>query len=457
MDRRFDARLKEMLAQAEVAPELIDGFLGRLETFVQPFSASLAEPEQKRHALEYLTGLLSKLGRKTGEGIAYLLDQERQGIQKFIAQVPWNDAPLLQTLATQVGQELGATEGVLVFDPSAFAKKGTKSAGVARQWCGRLGKVENCQVGVYMAYVSHKGHTLVDRRLYLPEEWAVDRARREAAGVPKETKFRTRHELALEMLDEQGSSLPHSWIAGDDEMGRPASFRRDLATRGERYLLAVPSNTSIRDGEVPPPGYSGRGRHPLTPFANVNRWCAALPTGAWTTIEVRDGEKGPLTVDVVKRRVQARTPTGGTGPEELLFVTRENQSDGTFKHDYYLSNASPDVVLKELARVSKAEHRVEECFQRAKSEAGLGDYQVRNWAAWHHHQTLALLAAWFLEQETRRGKNPDPRADMSATATTDRERDRGAPQRQRPFGSKPPQHTVAATERDRSVLFSSFS
>jgi SRSO17 transposase len=456
MDRRYDARLKEMLAQAEVAPGLVDGFLGRLETFAQPFAASLAEPEQKRHSLEYLTGLLSKLGRKTGEGIAYLLDQERQGIQKFIAQVPWKDAPLLKTLATQVGRESGAADGVLVFDPSAFAKKGTRSAGVARQWCGRHGKVENCQVGIYMAYVSSKGHTLVNRRLYLPEEWAKDRARRKAAGVPKETKFRNRHELALEMLDEHGSLLPHSWIAGDDEMGRPASFRQELATRGERYLLAVPSNTLMRDGETPPPEYAGRGRHPMNPFVRVDQWRDALPAGAWTTIDVRDGEKGPLKVDVVKRRVCARTWTGGTGPEELLFITRECQADGKFKHDYYLSNASHDVALKELARVSKAAHRVEECFQRAKSEAGLGDYQVRNWAAWHHHQTLALLAAWFLDKEARRGKNPDPRVDVSAVATTDRECDRGAPQRQRSFGSRPPRHPVAATERIRSVLLPSF-
>ena len=348
-------------------------------------------------------------------------------------------------------------DGVLVFDPSAFAKKGTRSAGVARQWCGRIGKVENCQVGIYMAYVSSKGHTLVNRRLYLPEEWAQDRTRRKAAGVPKETKFRTRHELALEMLDENSSLLPHSWIAGDDEMGRPAGFREYLATRGERYLLAVPSNTLVRDGETPPPKYAGRGRHPMNPFVRVDQWCAALRVDAWTTIEVRDGEKGPLKVDVVKRRVRARTPTGGTGPEELLFIARECQADGTFKHDYYLSNASSDVALNELARVAKAAHRVEECFQRTKSEGGLGDYQVRNWAAWHQHQTLALLAAWFLEQETRRGNNPDARADVSATATTARERDRGTAQRQRSLGSKPPPHPVAATERDRSVLLPSFS
>ena len=446
MDRRFDARLEEMLAQAEVAPDLIDGFLARLETFVQPFSASLGEPEQKRHTVEYLTGLLSKLGRKTGEGIAYLLDQERQGIQKFIGQVAWEDAPLLKTLATQVGRDLGESDGVIVFDPSAFPKKGTKSVGAARQWCGRLGKVENSQVGIYMAYVSREGHVLVNTRLYLPEVWTKDRARRKAAGVPKATAFRTRHELALEMLDGHGAVLPHSWVAGDDEMGRPADFRMKLRDRGERYLLAVPSNTLIRDVEAPPPEYSGRGRHPMNPFLGVDRWRAALPESAWTTIAVRDGEKGPLKVDVVKRRVEARTPTGGTGPEELLFISRERQSDGTFKHDYYLSSASPDTPLKELARVAKAAHRVEECFRRGKSEAGLGDYQVRNWIAWHHHQTLALLAAWFLDQETRRGKNTDPRADDSATASTDRERDRRAPQRQRSLGTKPPQHTVATTK-----------
>src|SRR5277367_3005686 len=187
MDRRFGARLKEMLAQAEVSPELIDGLLSRLEIFVQPFTASLTEPEQHRHTIEYLTGLLSKLEHKTGEAIAYLHDQERQGIQKFIGQVAWDHGPPLKTLASQVGKELGEADGVIVFDPSAFAKKGTKSVGVARQWSGRQGKVDNCQVGVYMAYASRKEHVLVNMRLYLPEEWTKDRARCKAAGIPKGT------------------------------------------------------------------------------------------------------------------------------------------------------------------------------------------------------------------------------------------------------------------------------
>jgi SRSO17 transposase len=446
MDRRYDDRLKDMLAQAEVAPELIDGFLSRLESFVQPFSASLAGQERHRHTMEYLTGLLSRLEHKTGEGIAYLHDQDRQGLQTFIGQVSWEHAPLLRILATQVGEDLGEADGVIVFDPSAFGKKGTKSAGVARQWNGRLGKVDNCQVAIYMAYVSINDHVLVNTRLYLPEEWTRDRRRCKAAGVPQGTQFRTRHELALEMLDEHGPLLPHTWVTGDDEMGRPASFRLELSGRGERYLLAVPSNTLIRDVEEVSPEYSGRGRRPMNPFVRLDRWCDSQPASGWTTIEVRDGEKGPLTVDVLKRRVQTRTSTGGTGPEELLFIMRERQANGSFKHDYYLSNGGPETSLKELARVAKAEHRVEECFKRAKSESGLGDYQVRNWLGWHHHQALALLAAWFLNQETRRGKNQDPRFDDAATATAHRRCDRGASRLQRSTHAKSSRHAVAATK-----------
>ena len=210
-------------------------------------------------------------------------------------------------------------------------------------------------------------------------------------GSPRRPQFRTRHELALEMLDEHGALLPHAWVAGDDEMGRPTGFRLELSGRGERYLLAVPSNTLIRDIDAPPPEYAGRGtasQEPVRARGSLVRGAAGV---AWTTIEVRDGEKGPLAVDVVKRRVQARTPTGGTGPEEVLFITRERQADGTFKHDYYLSNAGPEVPLKELARVAKAAHRVE------KAQA---DYpSSRRWVGTGGSVTIDVtalleLAAW---------------------------------------------------------------
>ena len=452
MDRRFESRLDEMLGQAEVSPELLRGLLPRVTLFLEPFLQSLAGPEQKQRAVEYITGLMSRLEHKTGEGIAYMYDRDRQGFQKFIGQMPWDHQPLMRTLAVDVGKDLGEPDGVIVFDPSAFPKKGDKSVGVGKQWCGRLGKLENCQVGVYMAYVTRKEHAIVNERLYLPEEWAKDRGRRKEAGVPKSIKFCTRHQLALEMLSESGGDLPHAWIAGDDEMGRPSGFRLELRALGKRYLLAVPSNTLIRDIDAPPPEYSGRGPHPKHPFIRVDDWCAKLPEDAWTTIDVRDGEKGPLVIDAVKCRVQARTQTGGTGPDEVLFLTRERQADNTYKVDYYLSNADADVPLEEFARVAKASHRVEECFERAKGEAGLGDYQVRNWIAWHHHQTLSLLAAWFLNKETRRGKNTDSRADDSATPAVDRRANRRLPEDEPDRIALSAQHPLATAKRASTLL-----
>jgi SRSO17 transposase len=309
---------------------------------------------------------------------------------------------------------LGEPDAVLVFDPSAFPKHGAASVGVQRQWCGRLGKVENCQVGVYLAYVTRADHALVDVRLYLPEGWAADTTRRKTAGVPKGVRFHTRHELALVMLDERGPTLPHTWVAGDDEMGRSSGFRQALRGRKERYLLAVPSNTLVRDLGATPPPYRGRGRRPVVPLGRVDRWREALAEEAWTVVDVRDGEKGPLVVQVATAQVQARTDRRRAGPGETLVVVRAEQPDGTWKIDYYLSNAGSETAVSEFARVTKAAHRVEECLKRAKGEAGLADYQVRTWAGWHHHQTLSLIASWFLAGEARRGGKDDPGPDRPA-------------------------------------------
>ena len=197
-------------------------------------------------------------------------------------------------------------------------------------------------------------------------------------------------------------------------MGRSSGFRRDLRTLGERYLLAVPSNTGIRDLESKPPVYSGRGQPPKQPFERVDRWREALSDNAWMKINVRDGEKGPLVTEIVKRCVVARTERGWDDcTEELLIVIRTPEGNGTMKYDYYLSNVPADTPLEELARVVKAEHRIEDCLKRAKSEAGLSDYEVRTWAGWYHHQTLSLIALWFLILETRRGKKIYAGADGS--------------------------------------------
>lgn len=404
MERRYEVRLSELLDDAVMDPELLKGMLTRLETFVEPFAAVLQRIEQSDNARAYIAGLLSQAKRKNAESIAYLHDQERQGLQKFVGQSRWDPKPLLQELARQVGAALGTPNGVIVFDPSGFVKRGTESVGVGRQWCGRLGKIDNCQVGIYLGYASPTEHALVDVRLYLPKEWASDKARRKKCHVPKDVKFCTRHELALQMLDDDGPLLPHAWVTGDDEMGRSSWFRGELRNRNEHYLLAVPSNTLIRLVEAMPPTYSGHGRPPVVPFQRVDRWCATLPSNAWTKIEVRDAEKGPLEVEAVAVRVIAKTEQRRAGVEELLFVTRERTGSNSFKHDYHLCFAPPDTPLQELARVQKAEHRVEDCLKRAKSEAGLADYEVRTWQGWHHHQTLSLIATWFLTEETRRGK-----------------------------------------------------
>jgi len=419
MERRYQARLDELLDAAQVRPSLLRGLLPRLETFLEPFVESLCCREQRTNARHYVSGLLSDLGSKDAESIAYLHDRDRQGIQKFIGQANWDHQPLIRELARQVGRRLGQADGVLVFDPSAFVKQGKKSVGVQRQWCGRLGKVENCQVGVYLGYASHAGHALVDSRLYLPGEWAKDRKRRNEAGVPKGVRFATRHELALAMLDERGGLLPHRWVAGDDEMGRSSWFRQELRERGERYLLAVPSNTLVRDLVAPDPPYSGRGRRRRTPLVRADAWRAALAEDAWETVEVRDGEKGPLLTQAAWTLVQARTEGKASDVAESLLVFREQQSDGTWKHDYLLSNEIARDPPLEMAWVYKAEHRIEECIKQAKSEAGLADYQVRTWEGWHHHQCLSLLATWFLCEEARRGKNPDAGSDGAGDACDD--------------------------------------
>jgi SRSO17 transposase len=414
MERRFRVRLAELLDDAHVPPTLLRGVLPRLQTFLQPFLVALQTPQQQTNAHHYVQGLLSELGSKDVESIAYLHDRERQGLQKFMGQADWDHQPLLTELAGQVGTELGQDDGVLVFDPSAFPKQGKESVGVQRQWCGRLGKIDNCQVGIYLGYVSRSEHALVDVRLYLPKEWARRKRRRQKAGVPADVRFRTRHELALEMLDERGALLPHAWISGDDELGRCSWFREHLRLRNERYLLAVPCNTLVRDLTATAPPSEGHGRRRRVPFVSVQEWCAALPESAWQTVEIRDGEKGPLVVQGVLTLVQARTEGRVSEMAEWLVVFRERQGDGSCKHDYLLSNAPLITEVSEFARVFKAQHRIEECLKRAKGEAGLGDYQVRTWSGWHHHQTLALLATWFLTQETRRGKNPDAGVDGAA-------------------------------------------
>jgi SRSO17 transposase len=241
----------------------------------------------------------------------------------------------------------------------------------------------------------------LDRRLYLPEDWASDADRRKKCHVPEGVTSQESWRIAADLLERRREDLPHAWVVGDDEMGRPAQFRSWLRRHGERYVLDVPCNTNVRDLQRrrPPRRRAGRGRKREVPFCRADAWAARQPDSRWTRLTVRGGERGPLQVDALTVRV--RTKEGRrVGPEERLVVTRTVEAAP--RTHYSLSNAGPDVPLSELVRVRFTRHRIEEVFGAAKGEVGLGQYEVRGWVGWHHHMTLSLLALWFLVLERMR-------------------------------------------------------
>jgi SRSO17 transposase len=247
-------RKHQLLDECQVAPEIFAQVMPRLDTFMKPCVTIFQGQGAEQHAKTSVCGLLSNLERTNIASSAYRFGHSRLPLQAFIGGDAWDDAPLRSALRRHVKRPWGQGDGVVVFDPSGFAKAGRESGGVARPWCGRLGKVDHCQVAMYLGYVSRKGHPLVAQRLSLPHAWTTEPARLDKAGVPKAYRaYRTRHQWAWEMWTTNGVWLPHSWMAGDDEMGRPYGFRRRLAALGERYLLAVPSHTAMRDLATAPP------------------------------------------------------------------------------------------------------------------------------------------------------------------------------------------------------------
>jgi SRSO17 transposase len=227
-------RQAELLRDCIVSPDVFASIVDRLYDFVVPYQHALESEAGKRHLHLYLVGLLSHLDRKNAEAIATLVEVERLVLQDFIGTAPWDHRPLVQVLVGEVVAWLGEPDGIIAFDPSSFPQRGTHSVGVKRQWCGHRGKVDNCQVGVFMGYVSRRGHALLDFRLFLPQEWARDAQRRHACPVPREVRYHTRQEQCLEMLDRWGAQVPHGWVTGDEELGRHTRFRGELHQRGEQ-------------------------------------------------------------------------------------------------------------------------------------------------------------------------------------------------------------------------------
>jgi SRSO17 transposase len=401
-----DART--LLADAVLTPEAVRGCEGRLAAFLGRYLPRFRRLEQRASATLVIRGLLSGLQRKTCEPIAVEAGVHRKPIQFLVGAGKWDDEAVMAELRRHVREDLADDQAVVVIDASTFPKSGDDSCGVARQWCGRLGKQENCQLGVFLAYAAPGGYAPLDRRLYLPEDWASDTARREKCHVPEEVVFREKWRIAADLLERCREGLPHGWVVGDDEFGRPAHFRAWLRGEHERYVLDVPSDTVVRDLECrrPPRRHAGRGARRQVPYRRVDAWAAAQPPSRWARLTVRDGERGPLRVDAMTVRVRTKLDRRN-GPEERLVVMRTVEAEP--ETHYALSNAGPEVPLEELVRVRFTRHKVEEVFEAAKQEAGLAHYEVRSWVGWHHHITLSLVTLWFLCCERRRVGGGKPR------------------------------------------------
>jgi SRSO17 transposase len=312
-------------------------------------------------------------------------------------------------LRRHVAATFADPEAVLVLDGSGFPKKGEASCGVQRQWCGRLGKVENCQVGLFLAHVGRGGGALVDRQLYLPQDWAADGARRQGTHVPGAIRFQEGWRIGLGLIDRSRADLSFGWVAGDDEFGRASAFRAQLRRRRLRYVLDVPCNTLVRDIDEEP--QAGK-RCPR--WRRADDWARALPAGRWRRVPLGAAAKGPTVVRVAEGWVQTRDDRGRVGPLERLVVIRT--IGGEPRTWYTLSNAPARVGMAEVARAHGKRHVAEELLQEGKGEVGLGHYEVRGWVGWHHHMTLSLLALWFLQLERRQLGGENPGVDGAAAA-----------------------------------------
>ena len=401
----------ETAAELNLAPQDIDHLWGQLREYHAIYSPLFQRREQREWSEKYLSGLLLDVPSKSIEPMVLALEGADQnavrGMQQFISQGAWDDAAMLQRHWQEVEQDLGDADGVFTLDGSDFLKQGDQSVGVKRQYCGEVGKKANCQAGVYLGYAQPKGYTLLDRRLYLPQEWVEDDAyarRRQQCGVPREITFKTKPALGWEMIQavHQAGTLRGRWLACDEAFGRDTGFLDKVAGTGVWYYAEVPHDTRVwqqRPATVVPQ-WSGQGRKPARehlaagePAAQeVGQIGAALPQEAWSRHIIKEGSKGPMVADFVAWRVVA-VRQGLPGPEVWL-VWRRNVSSGELKT--YLSNAPADTALATLVRLSGMRWPIETCFEDGKQHLGMGDYEVRSWRGWHHHMTLCILAHFFL-------------------------------------------------------------
>lgn len=393
-----------------VTPDEVAALHEELRAYHAEFAPLFRRAEQRQWALKYTEGQLLPLERKSIEPMADALDGgDVQAMQQFIGLGAWDDEAVLARHQELVAATLGdVATGVLIVDGCDFPKQGTHSVGAARQYCGPLGKVANCQASVVACYTSARGHALVDRRLYLHEDWftAPYASRRERCGVPAGTVFQTRTELAWAMvagLRERGA-LPFRWVTGDEHFGNTPVLLDQIAGAGLVYFMEVPHNVRVwaaRPPTVVPPRSGHRGPAPsrlrLTPDApapaRVDALAAALPPPAWRVAQIQEGSKGPLVAEVAFVRAVA-VRDGLPGPD--VWVVFRRALDGDRELKAYLCNATEDTSPETLVWLLGLRWPVEQAIKEGKEELGLDHYEVRGWRGWHHHTTMTFLAQGFL-------------------------------------------------------------
>jgi SRSO17 transposase len=374
--------------------------------FHQTFAPLFGRKESQQRGEQYLRGLLvQQTDRRNAENVAEAIDGATpRALQRFLSESAWPTAPVISALQAYLAPRLASPAGVFVLDETGFPKQGRHSVGVARQYAGTLGKVGNCQLGVFLAYVSPRGRALIDHRLYLPHAWTDDPDRCRAAGVPATVTYQSKADLGLAMLRQAQvtGQLPGGWVTADADYGKTPSLRDALGADGWCYVLEVPSITPIfeRRAATEVPSWSGRGRRPTQPrlvtaepgSVTVAALAASVAVDDWQVLTVAEGSQGPRVYQCVARRVwEARA--GLPGDERWLLVRRHlDGSDAA----YFLSNAPTDTPLLTLAQVATARWPIETEFQTEKGETGLDEYEVRGWRGWQHHVTLSLLAGAFL-------------------------------------------------------------
>lgn len=359
-------------------------------------------------AQQYLQGLM-QARRKNMERMEEVVpDCDYQSLHHFLSDSEWDARAVLDQVAVEADRHLGGcADSCLLLDESSFAKKGKKSVGVTRQWSGRLGKVDNCQVAVFAALARGSSSTLIDTRLYLPQEWTQDRKRCLAAGVPaSQAVFKSKAELALEMvLHARQNGVRFGWVGADGGYGKDPAFLRGLADHGEVFVAEVHRDQSIYPEDPAPCIPERKAAHGKKPTLlqaqsasqRVDAWVQAQPSELWQKIVVRQGTQGELRVEALRHRVWL---WDGSEPKARcwhLVATREIGSVEKVK--YALSNAPAETSLERLVQMQRQRFWIERSFEDGKSESGLADYQVRGWRAWHHHMALVLMAMLFMLEE----------------------------------------------------------